>query len=129
MFNENDIYTYFMNGGKTRDFYKALETEIDNAQKRIIREKEAEKEEKELANRINDARKFAVAALKDYFALVNPDVDDKIINSVLDTLETVEVKINGVRGKCANRDDKVYFTDEEVEKIWNTLFPFHFKKK
>lgn len=120
MFNENDIYTYFMNGGKTKELYKALETEIDNAQKRINREKEAEQKEKELTNRINDARKFAVAALKDYFALVNPDVTEDIINSILDTLESVEIKVNDVKGK---------YDDEDWKKVWNFLFPFNFRSK
>ena len=99
MLNEKDIYSHLANGGDPRELYKALENEIHNAQDRIIKEKDAELKQKELANRINDARKFAVAALKDYFALVNPSVTEDVINSVLDTLETVEIKVNGVRGK------------------------------
>lgn len=132
MFNEKDIYSHLVNGGNIKDLYKALENEIHNAQDRIIKEKDAELKQKELANRINDARKLAVAALKDYFALVNPDVTADIINSVLDTLETIEVKINGVRGKhkdCGACDGIVNLTNEEWKQIWNTIFPFHSKRK
>ena len=99
MLNEKDIYTHLRNGGDPKELYKALENEIHSAQDRIIKEKDAELKQKELANRISEARKFAVAALKDYFALVNPSVTKDIINSVLDSLETVEIKVNGVRGK------------------------------
>lgn len=132
MFNSNDIYAHLMNGGRPEDLYKALDKEIAEANKRAEAAREAEKKEKELADKIIKARASAFKSLKTYFALVNPDITEEIINSVLDTLESVEVKINGVRGKradCGICDDKVFFTDEEMEKIWNTLFPIHFKKK
>lgn len=99
MFNENDIYLHFMKGGSSEDLHKALENEIHNAQDRIDKEKTAALKRKELADKINKAKSTAFTALKSYFALVNPSVDDKIINSVLDTLETVEIRVNGARDK------------------------------
>ena len=108
MLNEKDIYTHLRNGGDPKELYKALENEIHSAQDRIIKEKDAELKQKELANRINEARKFSVAALKDYFALVNPSVTKDIINSVLDSLETIEIKVNGVRGKSGLPESIVF---------------------
>jgi len=99
MFNQNDIYSHLLNGGEIKDLYVALEKEIAAAQDRIIKEKDAKLKEKELAEKIAKAREHAFQVLKRYFSLVNPSVDDNIINSVLDTLETVEIKVNGIRGK------------------------------
>ena len=132
MFDIDDIYRHLMAGGDKQDLYVCLEREIEIAEKKVKAEKEAEQKEKELANRINDARKFAIAALKDYFALVNPNVTENVINFVLDTLGTVEIEVNEIRG---SRDGNGFFeqtidlTDEEWKRIWNTVFPFHFKRK
>lgn len=99
MFNQNDIYSHLLNGGAIEDLHMALEKEIAAAQDKIIKQKAAELKEKELAEKIAKARTSAFKSLKNYFSLVNPSVDDNIINSILDTLETVEITINGVRGK------------------------------
>ena len=99
MFNSNDIYSHLVKGGKPEDLYKALDKEIAEANKKVEAAREAEQKEKELADKINKARSVAFEALKIYFALVNPDITEEIINSVLDTLESVDIKINGVRGK------------------------------
>lgn len=119
MITEKDIYNHLKNGGTIDELYKALKNEIDDAQIRIIKERDAELKEKELADKINKARSAALKALKDYFALVNPDITEEIINSILDTLESVEIKVNDVKGKY----------DEEWKEVWNFLFPFNFKSK
>ena len=126
MFNENDVYSHLMKGGSPEDLYKALENEIHNAQDRIIKEKDAELKQKDLAEKINKARASAFKALKSYFALVNPDITEDIINSVLDTLESVKIQINNIGDR---RDDEIYFTDAEIERIWNIWFPFNSKRK
>ena len=134
MLNSNDIYSHLLNGGDKQTLYDALTKEIFEAEAKVKATKEAEKKQKELDNKKNKARVAAFLALKDYFALVNKDIDEDIINSVLDTLETVEIKINGVRGKrantvCGGSIESVPLTDEEWKEIWNTVFPFHFKRK
>ena len=125
MFNSNDIYSHLLNGGDKQVLFDALMQEIIKAEEKVKATKEAEKKEKELADKIGKARVAAHKAMMAYFALVNPDITNDIVASILDTLESVEVRINGV----AVRDGKVFFTDEEMEKIWNTLFPIHFKRK
>lgn len=91
MLNEKNIYNHLKNGGSIEDLEKALVNEINAAQDRIIKEKDAELKEKELAAKINKARTAAIKALKSYFALVNPTVDDKMINIALDTLESTKI--------------------------------------
>ena len=117
MFNENDIYSHLVNGGNAKELYKILEIEINNAQNRIVKEKEAEQKEKERGEKILKARAHAFHSLKNYFSLVNPDITEEIINSVLDTLESVEIKISGVRDK---RDG---ITAKEMKDIWDLYFP------
>ena len=135
MFDSNDIYRHLKNGGSFDELQKALENEFANAQDRIIKEKEAELKEQKAREKINKARSTASKALKDYFALVNPNVTDNVINFVLDTLGTVEIEvneINGIRGKRANGrilEQTIDLTDEEWKTIWNTVFPFHSKRK
>lgn len=132
MLNEKDIYSHIANGGDPKDLYKALENEIHNAQDRIIKEKAAELKQKELAEKVNKARSAAQKALKSYFALVGHDVPENVINFVLDTLGTVDIEVNSVRGKRDGSgilEQTIDLTDKEWKEIWNTVFPFHFKSK
>ena len=99
MFDSNDIYRHLKNGGSFEELQKALEIEFTNAQNRIIKEKDAELKEQKAREKKNKARTAAFKALKDYFALANSDITEDIINSVLDTLESVEIKDNCVMGK------------------------------
>ena len=125
MLSEKDIYEYLKYGGSIDAVQKVIARDVEKIQNRIKEEKAEEQKEKELANKINKARAHAFKSLKNYFALVNPEISDETISAALDTLETVEVRINGV----AVHDDKVFFTDEEMKKIWNALFPFSSKRK
>jgi hypothetical protein len=99
MFNSNDIYRHLMNGGKPENLHKALDIEIEEANKKVAAAREEARKEQERTDKKNKARTAAFKALKAYYAFANPDVTDEIINSILDTLESVEIKINGVRGK------------------------------
>lgn len=99
MITDRDIYIHLKNGGSLEELHKAFAKNIDKIQKQIDEEIVAKKREQELANKKLKARTAAFNTLKSYFALVNPDVDDNIINSILDTFETVEIKVNGVKGK------------------------------
>ena len=109
MFNKNDIYSHIANGGDPAELYKALEKEIQKATDRTIKEKDAQL-------KATKARITASKALKDYFALVNPNVTEGIINSVLDTLETLEVKVNG-RGTICTREKDILADIPEEEFI------------
>lgn len=99
MFNSNDIYSHLLNGGEIKDLYVALDKEIAEANKKIKAAKEAEKKEKELAEKIAKARPHAIQVLKTYLALVNPDVTEDIIEAVLSSLESARVFPFGFKWK------------------------------
>ena len=92
MLNEKDIYNHLCNGGDISSLYEALENEINVAKAKIDAEKIAEQEAAVKALAVEEARKAAVAALTEYFALVNPDITEKIITSALSSLESVKIK-------------------------------------
>ena len=104
MITEKDIYTHLKNGGSLEELHKALAKDIDKIQKQIDDEIVAKKREQELTNKKLKARTAAFAAMKAYFALANKDINDEIINSVLDTLESLEITFNNVRDKKSRGD-------------------------
>ena len=106
MLNSQDIYSHLLNGGDKQALYDALTKEIAEAEAKVQTTLELEKKDKERREKKDKARTAAFKALKTYFALVNPDITEDMVNSVFDTLdsvlstlEVVEVKANGVRGK------------------------------
>jgi hypothetical protein len=92
MLNEKDIYNHLKNGGDSEDLYRALLNEISEVQKKVDAEKAAEQEAAVKALAVEEARKAAVAALTEYFALVNPNVTENVITSVLSTLESIKIE-------------------------------------
>ena len=98
MLNEKDIYNHLKNGGDISSLYEALENEIEAAKAKVDEEKIAEQEAAKRDAGIKEARKAAVAALTEYFALVNPSINEKIITSVLSTLESVKITVKPERG-------------------------------
>ena len=108
MLNEKDIYTHLKNDGDISSLYEALENEIEAAKAKIDAEKAAEQEAAVKALAVEEARKAAVAALTEYFALVNPSINEKIITSVLSTLESVKITVKperGIRSKTSVFDE------------------------
>ena len=91
MLNEKDIYSHLANGGDPKELFKALENEINNAQDRIIKEKDAELKKKEAEQKELKARAAAFKALKAYVTLVNPTLDDAFINSALEICKNFKV--------------------------------------
>ena len=99
MLNSQDIYSHLLNGGDKQTLYDALTKEIAEAEAKVQTTLELEKKDKERREKKDKARTAAFNALKTYFALVNRDVTEDVINSVLNTLETIEIKVHDVRGK------------------------------
>lgn len=92
MLTEEDIYTYLARGGEPDDLHMALDKKITLAKEKIEAEAAARKEAEEKKIKIAELRNNAVAALTEYFALVNPDIDKDVINEVLDILGKAKVE-------------------------------------
>ena len=92
MLTEKDIYSHIANGGSIDDLYAALDNEISLAKEKIEAEAAARKEAEEKKIKVAELRSNAVAALTEYFALVNTDIDKDVINEVLDILGKSRVK-------------------------------------
>lgn len=117
MLNEKDIYSHIANGGDPRELYKALENEIKAAQDKAIKAKAAELKKKEAEQKELKARDAAFKAIKAYVTLVNPNLSDAFISSALDVCKSFRV--------VTSSDAQTL----EWKEIWNTFFPFDFKRK
>lgn len=92
MLSSKDIYTHLANEGSIDDLYEALENEIKLAQEKIEAETAARKAEEEKKAKVAELRSNAVAALLDYFAIVNPDIDEDTVGEALDILGKARVE-------------------------------------
>ena len=92
MIDKNDIYSHLLNGGNPQDLLDAFMKELNETQKKVDEDKKAQAEAEKIQKKVEAARKQAVAALLDYFSLVNPSVTEQMITSVLSTLESVKIK-------------------------------------
>ena len=92
MIDKNDIYSHLLNGGNPQDLLDAFMNELNEAQKKVDEDKKAKAAEDKKNEKAAALRKLAVAALLDYFALVNPNITEKMITSVLETLESVKIR-------------------------------------
>ena len=92
MLTEKDIYSHIANGGSIDDLYTALDNEINLAKEKIKAEEVARKQAEERKVKLAELRSNAVAALTEYFALVNTDIDKDVINEVLDILAKAKVE-------------------------------------
>lgn len=87
-----DAYELLKQGKSIDEINEIIAAELNAANTKLAEEEEAAAAEAKKKETINYARKAAVAALTEYFALVNPDVTEKMITSVLSTLESVKIK-------------------------------------
>lgn len=94
MLTEKDIYSHIANGGSIDDLYAALDNEINIAKEKIEAEAAARKEAEEKKIKVAELRNNAVAALTEYFALANTDIDKDVINEVLNILDGAKISVS-----------------------------------
>lgn len=87
-----DAYELLKQGKSTDEISEIIAEELNAAKNKLAKEEEAIAAEAKKQETIDSARKAAVAALIDYFALVNPNITEGVISSVLSTLESVKIK-------------------------------------
>lgn len=87
-----DAYELLKQGKSIDEINEIIAAELNAANTKLAEEEEAAAAEAKKKETIDSARKDAVAALTEYFALVNPSVTEKLITSVLSTLESIKLK-------------------------------------
>ena len=87
-----DAYELLKQGKSIDEINEIIAAELNAANTKLAEEEEAAAAEAKKEAYIKEAREAAVTALTEYFALVNPNVTEKVITSVLSTLESVKIK-------------------------------------
>ena len=87
-----DAYELLKQGKSIDEINEIIAAELNAANTKLAEEEEAAAAETKKKETIDSARKAAVAALTEYFALVNPNVTENVITSVLSTLESIKIE-------------------------------------
>lgn len=101
-----DIYQLIKEGKTFEEIADVIQEEYNAAEKRVEDERIAAEAEQRKQEIIKDAREAAIAAMTEYFALVNPTIDKSICGSVLNMLDNIKVTVSTSRtdGKSRKMD-------------------------
>lgn len=101
-----DIYQLIKEGKTLEEIVDIIQDEYNAAEKRVEDERIAAEAEQKKQEAIKDARDAAIAAMTEYFALVNPTIDKSICGSVLNMLDNIKVTVSTSRtdGKSRKMD-------------------------
>lgn len=92
-----DIYQLIKEGRTFEEIADVIQEEYNAAEKRVEDERIAAEAEQKKQEAIRDARDAAIAAMTEYFALVNPTIDKSICGSVLNMLADVNITVSAAR--------------------------------
>ena len=101
-----DIYELIKAGKTFEEIADVIQEEYNAAEKRVEDERIAAEAEQKKQEAIKDARDAAIAAMTEYFALVNPTIDKSICGSVLNMLDNIKITVSTSRtdGKSRKMD-------------------------
>ena len=101
-----DIYELIKAGKSFEEIADVIQEEYNAAEKRVEDERIAAEAEQKKQEAIKDARDAAIAAMTEYFTLVNPTIDKSICGSVLNMLDNIKVTVSTSRtdGKSRKMD-------------------------
>lgn len=92
-----DIYKLVKEGKSFEDIAKIISNEYDAAEKKVEEERIAAEAEQKKQEAIKEAREAAIAAMTEYFTLVNPTIDKDICGSVLNALDNTKITVSTSR--------------------------------
>lgn len=101
-----DIYQLIKEGKTFEEIADVIQEEYNAAEKRVEEERIAAEAEQKKQELYNNAREAAIAAMTEYFALINPTIDKSICESVLNMLDNIKVTVRTSRtdGKSRKMD-------------------------
>lgn len=92
-----DVYKLMKEGKSTLEINELIQTELDAAAAKVEEERIAAEAEAKKQEAIKDAREAAIAAMTEYFTLVNPAVDKDMCGAVLNTLDNIQITVSTSR--------------------------------
>lgn len=98
-----DIYQLLKEGKSFEEIADVIQDEYNAAEKRVEEERIAAEAEQKKQEAIQDARDAAIAAMTEYFALVNPTINKDICGSVLTMLDNIKVTVSTSRADGKSR--------------------------
>ena len=98
-----DIYQLLKEGKSFEEIADVIQDEYNAAEKRVEEERIAAEAEQKKQEAIQDARDAAIAAMTEYFALVNPTINKDICGSVLNMLDNIKVTVSTSRADGTGR--------------------------
>lgn len=101
-----DMYELIKEGKSFEEIAEIIQNEYNAAEKRVEEERIAAEAEQKKQEIIKDARDAAIAAMTEYFTLVNPTINKEICETVLDVLSngTITVSTSRTDGKSRKMD-------------------------
>lgn len=101
-----DMYELIKEGKSFEDIAEIIQNEYNAAEKRVEEERIAAEAEQKKQEIIKDARDAAIAAMTEYFALVNPTINKEICGTVLNMCENIKITVSTSRtdGKSKKMD-------------------------
>jgi len=97
-----DMYELIKEGKSSEEIAEIVTNEYNAAEKRVEEERIAAEAEQKKQEAITEKHDIAVAALKEYLALVNPGLEENVAQELVDLathLKYVKVRGSDVRGK------------------------------
>lgn len=111
-----DMYKLIKEGKDFETIAEMLQNEYDAAKKKVEEERIAAEAEQKKQEAIKEAREAAIAAMTEYFALVNPTIDKDTCVSVLSMLDNTKITVSTSR-----TDDKIRKMDF-VDSLFREMF-------
>ena len=101
-----DMYELIKEGKSFEEIAEIIKNEYTAAEKKVEEERIAAEAEQKKQETIKDAREALIAAMKEYFTLVNPPIDEEICRSIVSVLENVKITVSTSRtdGKSRKMD-------------------------
>lgn len=87
-----DAYELLKQGKSIDEINEIIAAELNAANAKLAEEEEAAAAKAKIEAGIKEAREEAISALTEYFALVNPNITESVITSILSTLESIKIE-------------------------------------
>ena len=111
-----DMYKLIKEGKSFEDIAEMIQNEYNAAEKKVEEERIAAEAEQKKQETIKDAREAAIAAMTEYFALVNPTINEEICGLALGTLGNTKITISS---RTDGKSRKMTLIEHWLDEMFN----------